>query len=72
MSGEVDLTPDLLIGRAVWLEVIVESYPDDKGNEKKRNQVTFAGYERAEGVEVDAAAEGSKDGDDTSEENCPF
>lgn len=68
VSGEVDLTTDLLIGRVVIIEVTVEEYTDEQEVTKKRNTVLFAGYERAEeGVE-----EGEEKTSDTSEDDMPF
>jgi len=64
VSGEVDLTPELLLNKVCILTVTTEEYEDSEGKTKKRNVVPFAGYERAEGREAE-------DSDD-SEEALPF
>lgn len=65
VSGEIDLTPEMLQGRVALVSVVVEEYENAAGETKKRNSVLFAGYERAGD---DAAAEGYQ-GD---EDDCPF
>ena len=45
-SREIDLTPKLLEGRTCILTVEIEDYEDQEGKIKKRNIVSFAGYER--------------------------
>ena len=73
VSGAVELTTDLLIGRAVVIEITTEDYTDEQEKTRKRNVVTFAGYQRAEeGAgegEGESGAEGSEDGD---ESDMPF
>jgi len=46
VSGEVDLQPNLLIGREALVDVEVEPYTDKHGQAKERNTVPFAGYHR--------------------------
>lgn len=46
VSGEVDLTPDMIVGKQANVRVELEEYQDDEGREKKRNRVPFAGYEK--------------------------
>jgi len=44
VSGELDLTPDMLEGREVLVTVGVVDYEDAAGNTKQRNKVPFDGY----------------------------
>ena len=55
VSGELNLTTDMLKGRACQVTVDVEDYEDKEGKTKKRNVVPFAGYERS--GQADEAAE---------------
>lgn len=49
-SGELDLTPAMLLGRKFRLRLEVESYHSEKlGREAKRNTVPFQGYEELNG-----------------------
>lgn len=48
VSGELDLTTEMIKGRACQVTVEVEDYEDQEGRTKKRNVVPFAGYERLE------------------------
>ena len=66
VSGTLDLTPDLLIGRTCTLTVETEEYEDQEGNVKTRNVIPFAGYERAD------AATAPAEGEDASEDQLPF
>ncbi|HEQ60203.1 MAG TPA: DUF669 domain-containing protein [Firmicutes bacterium] len=59
VSGELDLTPKLLIGRTALVETQIEEYEDSEGRKKKRNVVPFAGYEHAEAEQ--AAGESSNE-----------
>lgn len=71
VSGAVELTSDLLIGRTVIIEVTVEEYTDEQEVTKKRNTVLFAGYERAE----EGTGEGKEEGEESSDEgesDMPF
>lgn len=61
-AGEIELTPDLLIGRTCRVEVRVEEYVDEKGQEKERNAVPFAGYAPVETEE--GGDEGNGDDED--------
>lgn len=56
VSGELDLTPDLIKNRSCYLTVQTEEYEDDEGNRKMRNVVPFAGYDRADAAPAAAAA----------------
>ncbi len=47
VSGELELTPEMLKGRACQVTVDVQDYEDQEGKTKKRNVVPFAGYERS-------------------------
>ena len=67
VSGELDLTPDMLKGRACLVTVETQEYVNDEGRNKKRNVVPFAGYER---IETDGATVSTPD--DASEESLPF
>ena len=69
VSGEVDLTPDLLKGRAALVTVETDESVNDEGKSKRRNVVPFAGYER---VESGASAPVATGGEDASEESLPF
>lgn len=53
VSGEIDLTPDMLIERACYLIVDVDSYKNEEGATKKRNIVRFSGYEHANKADVE-------------------
>jgi hypothetical protein len=66
VSGEVDLTPDMLLGKMAVLTLEQEEYEDNEGRVKRRNTVPFAGYARAPGEE--AAAGSGEEG----EEKLPF
>lgn len=70
VTKEVDLTPDLIKGKAAVLTVEVEAYQDSEGRNKPRNVVPFAGYERAD--EADAGPVAAPVGSDEGEENLPF
>lgn len=70
-SGELDLTPEDIKGRACYLTVETEDYEDSEGNAKKRNTVPFAGYEKADNAAV-AQAGTETSGEDDSEEDLPF
>lgn len=50
VSGTVELVPDMLTGRQAIVTVQNEPYTDDKGREKVRNSVPFAGYESVDGA----------------------
>ena len=65
VSGEVDLTPELLKGRKCYVSAVTEEYQDEEGRTKRRNVVPFAGYERI-------SEAGGESSDDESEENLPF
>jgi len=54
VSGEMDLTPEMLKNRTCHLTVQTEEYEDDEGRRKMRNVVPFAGYDSA-GKESDVA-----------------
>jgi hypothetical protein len=80
VSGEVELTPAMLIGKECILTAETEEYENEEGVLKKRNFVPFAGYERLdEGVAAAASPSPSADGAqaesapaDESEEGLPF
>ena len=67
VSGEVDLTPDLIIGRACQATVELEDYEDAEGNVRPRNVVPFAGYEEADTADLDEA-----ETEDDGEDNVPW
>lgn len=67
VSGELDITPELLKGRACLLTVQTEEYEDQEGRRRKRNVVPFAGYEKADGA---AAPQGRQE--DDGEESLAF
>ena len=71
VSGEINLTPDLLTGRQAYLNIEIEQYESEKdGKTKSRNTVPFAGYEHYGGGEETAVAAGVQE--DDSEGNLPF
>lgn len=47
VTGECELTPELLKSRRCYISVLTEGYEDAEGRIKKRNTVPFAGYEYA-------------------------
>ena len=65
VSGEMNLTPDVLLERVCKVTTTVQEYEDEKGVRKYRNAVPFTGYEKVDlpGVEIK---------DDLSEESTPF
>ena len=74
VSGEIELTPALIRGKSCYVTVETEDYEDQEGTTKRRNRVTFAGYERAESASAATsppAAAGSND-EDNSESDLPF
>jgi hypothetical protein len=72
VSGEIELTPALIRGKSCYVTVETEDYEDQEGNTKRRNRVTFAGYEHADqAAESSPATAGSNDEDD-SESELPF
>jgi len=74
VSGQIDLSPSSIKGRACNVTVELEEYEDNEGKTKRRNVVPFAGYERAEEPATDAYAETYGDGgaEDDGEESLPF
>lgn len=62
VSGELDLTPDSILGRTCFVEVEIAKYPDRNGKMKEGNQVTFAGF-----TPVPTGQPGEEEGD-----NLPF
>jgi len=46
VSGEIDVTREMIVGKQANVRVDLEEYADDEGREKKRNRVPFAGYEK--------------------------
>ena len=48
VSGEVEITPELLKDRKCYVSIQVKKYESDEGKIRERNEVSFAGYERAE------------------------
>ena len=47
VSGNIEITPELLKNRKCHISVVTEEYEDDAGNIKKLNRIPFAGYEQA-------------------------
>ncbi len=73
VSGELDLTPNLLKGRSCYVTVETEEYEDYEGNTKQRNVVPFAGYDRADGAPAMASPKAAQaGGEDDSESDLPF
>ena len=44
VSGEVDLEPEMLIGRRAMIETYIEEYTDSNGAQKARNAIPWDGY----------------------------
>ena len=72
VSGEVELTPSLIKGKACYVTVETEEYEDAEGATKVRNVVPFAGYERADWTKVGPPKETPATNGDISEEDLPF
>ena len=74
VSGEIELTPALIRGKNCYVTVETEDYEDHEGTTKRRNVVTFAGYERAVGAPAagEQAPEEAGSVEDDSEEDLPF
>jgi len=80
VTGELDLTPETLIGRTAWVEAQIEEYEDSQGKKKKRNVVPFAGYEHADKAPASAAASATANGgvedapgrEETPDDPLPF
>ena len=73
VSGKLELTPSLIVGRRCYVTVETEDYEDQEGNTRKRNVVPFAGYEHADGAPRTAARSGKANGaEDDGEEGLPF
>lgn len=47
-DNDVELTQDMIVGRKVRITVETGEYQDKNGDWKKKNTVTFAGYEKYE------------------------
>jgi hypothetical protein len=62
VAGTLDLTPEMLLDKTFLGTVVVRSYEDGDGNEKKTNGLAFDGYE--------ADPEGVPQG--TGDENAAF
>jgi hypothetical protein len=54
VSGELDLTPDLIRGRTCGVRVKIEKYEDNERRTRLRNVVPFAGYEPRDDALVSA------------------
>lgn len=50
VKGEIELKPQMLVGRTAMVKVTETTYTDRNGNEKPKNDVPFDGYESCEGV----------------------
>ena len=49
VSGQVNLLPEMLMGKRARVTVGIEPYIDEHGAQKRRNVVPFAGYEAIDG-----------------------
>jgi hypothetical protein len=65
VSGQLDLTPQLVRGRTCLVTADIDEYEDEEGHTKTRNVIPFAGYAPAE------AAQSAGD-PDLSEETLAF
>jgi len=76
VTGELDLTPETLIGRTAWVDAQIEEYEDSQGKKKRRNVVPFAGYEHADKAPASAAAPARANveggGEETPDDPLPF
>jgi hypothetical protein len=74
VSGEIELTAALIRGKSCYVTVETEDYEDQEGNTKRRNRVTFAGYERADGAPAVAEQASGQSGsvEDDGEDDLPF
>ncbi len=72
VSGEVDLTPGMIIGRECAVSVEIEEYEDGEGKTKRRNVVPYAGYEAADTEDGGHAAGSDTDSEEPDDENIPF
>jgi hypothetical protein len=77
VKGEIDYQPDDLVDQTAIVEVEIEEFvsEDDVGNikKKKRNKVTFAGYEKwSPGETVTQSGSSVNESDDSEDENPPF
>ncbi len=43
-EGKMNLTPDMILDKECFVDVVIDDYTDDDGNTKKKNSVLFAGY----------------------------
>lgn len=66
VSMSAKLTPDALLNKYAWVEVVVKEQSQGENKGAKRNEVTFAGYSPYEGEEPDDVPEfpPSEDGDE--------
>jgi hypothetical protein len=62
-SGEVDVTPGLLLGRKCRVDVTVDTYIKRDGSEGKATSIPYAGYHRLGGED---------DAEDADESIAPF
>jgi len=53
VSRKVNVKPADLLDKKCLVDVIIETYDDDEGNEKTRNKVKFAGFRRANAADID-------------------
>jgi hypothetical protein len=58
VSGEINLTPEMIKRKQAIVTVKLEDYVDDEGREKKRNRVPFAGYEKPDDDDITEATSG--------------
>lgn len=74
VSGEVDLQPNMLIGREVLIDVEIEKYTDRSNQLKERNSIPFAGYFRAngEGESAPASRSNGQQAPPPSDDDLPF
>lgn len=56
VTGELNLTPDMIKGRSCYLTTQVEEYVDAEDRKKMRNVIGFAGYEKVSQSETAANA----------------
>ena len=69
-TQEIDVTPDLLLDRKCYIEVEIQDYVNDKGEDRKRNKVAFAGYELYEDADVDQEESDAREIEE--EDELPF
>lgn len=72
VSGEVALTPDMIIGRECEISVQVEEYQDVEGKVKSRNVVPYAGYDAVDTTDSAPSPRPAAEADSIDDDDVPF